>query len=574
MCGILSILRYQEYICSSIEDITDNFMKNNQRGPEKSDFIYDQSYNYILGFHRLAINGCAEPASMQPLIFNNKILICNGEIYNWRELANLSKSECTTGSDCEIIIHLYEKYGIKRTLELLDGVFAFTLIDKTNNKAFIARDPFGVRPLFVWSLDGNYASPLVFASELKLGMGITNYNPRPFPPGHFLEMDLFVNDKSIIENIRTLSTFENMVRPYYLINSSINTAIQTKEQAFPLIRNALISAVEKRITSNNRDRGAVCLLSGGLDSSLISALVAKYLKEKGNNEKLHTWSIGMKGSEDLKYAKIVANHIGSIHHEVLLSEDEFFDAIPDVIKAIESNDTTTVRASVGNWLISKFIRENTEDKIVFNGDGSDEITGGYLYFHCAPGPIEFDIECKRLLEDIHLFDVLRSDRCISSHGLEARTPFLDKNFVDTYLSIPPSLRDHALNNKCEKYLLREAFKDTGLLPDSILFRTKEAFSDGVSTDKKSWFEIIQDYACILTGIKDKKEAEQTYYDNYFNKWYGKNKIRGIDTKYIMPYKWMPRFVDATDASARTLNVYKNINLSENKSSSENLKMEL
>ena len=266
----------------------------------------------------------------------------------------------------------------------------------------------------------------------------------------------------------------------------------------------------------------------------------------------------MTGSEDLKYAKMVAEHIGSIHHEIELTEDDFINAIPKVIHDIESNDTTTVRASVGNWLISKYIKEGSQDKIVFNGDGSDEVAGGYLYFHYAPNPIEFDKECRRLLNDIHLFDVLRSDRSISNHGLEARTPFLDKNFVDTYFSIPTYLRDHKHCNKCEKYLIREAFKDSGLLPNEILFRTKEAFSDGVSTDKKAWFEIIQDYASSAMNIDDKKQAEQAYYDKIFSQYYGSQ-----DTEHIMPYKWMPNFIEATDASARTLDVYSKIN-SENK----------
>ena len=251
---------------------------------------------------------------------------------------------------------------------------------------------------------------------------------------------------------------------------------------------------------------------------------------------------------------MVADHIGSIHHEIELTEDDFINAIPNVIRDIESNDTTTVRASVGNWLISKHIREGSEDKIVFNGDGSDEVAGGYLYFHYAPNPIEFDKECRRLLKDIHLFDVLRSDRSISNHGLEARTPFLDKNFVDTYFSIPTFLRDHKYNNKCEKYLIREAFKDLNLIPNEILFRTKEAFSDGVSTQKKAWFEIIQEYACSALNIEDKKLAEQTYYDKIFNQYYGSK-----SSIHIMPYKWMPNFIDATDASARTLDVYSKVN---------------
>lgn len=558
MCGILSVLRYNHIICNSVEKIKTVFEQYNMRGPEASEFIYDDTDEYILGFHRLAINGCAEPASMQPLRLNNLILICNGEIYNHKKLEKLSGSHCTTGSDCEIILHMYEKYGIEYTLKMLDGVFAFTLIDKDNNKVFIARDPFGVRPLFIWMQDTNFAAPLAVASELKLGQIVNNSTPRPFPPGHYIETHLRKSRQIVLTNIRETSTLKYMAKPFYQINSSINTSIVTAEDAQRVIRDSLTAAVEKRINSENRDRGVACLLSGGLDSSLIAALVAKYLKEN-TDEKLHTWSIGMTGSEDLKYAKIVAEHIGSVHHEIELTEDEFINAIPTVIRAIESNDTTTVRASVGNWLISKYIKNQSNDKIVFNGDGSDEVAGGYLYFHCAPNPIEFDKECRRLLKDIHLFDVLRSDRSISNHGLEARTPFLDKNFVDTYFSIPMHLRDHKYANKCEKYLIREAFKDTGLLPNEILFRTKEAFSDGVSTDKKSWFEVIQDFASSTMGIEDKKAAEQAYYDKIFYEKYGICNNSHIDITHIMPYKWMPRFINAADASARTLDVYKKIN---------------
>lgn len=558
MCGILSVLRYNNITCSSVDIIKNNFMKQNMRGPEASDFIYDEENEYILGFHRLAINGCADPASMQPLHLGNLTLICNGEIYNHKELAKITDSNCSTGSDCEIILHLYEKYGIEYTLKVLDGVFAFTLIDNNLNKVFIARDPFGVRPLFIWYQDLNVRGPLIVASELKLAQLVSNFTPRPFPPGHYIETHLKNSTDITLSQIRETTTLKYMCKPYYQINSSINNSIKTVEDATKCIRRSLTAAVEKRIVSENRDRGAACLLSGGLDSSLIAALVAKYLKENGN-EKLHTWSIGMSGSEDLKYARIVSKHIGSIHHEIELSETDFINAIPSVIFDIESNDTTTVRASVGNWLISKYISEQSDDKIVFNGDGSDEVAGGYLYFHCAPNPIEFDKECRRLLKDIHLFDVLRSDRSISNHGLEARTPFLDRNFVDTYFSIPMHLRDHKYNKKCEKYLIREAFKDTGLLPNEILFRTKEAFSDGVSTSKKSWFEIIQDYASKKLEIKNKKEAEQKYYDMIFNNNYVYIHADDVDTYYVMPYKWMPNFIEATDASARTLDVYKKIN---------------
>jgi asparagine synthase (glutamine-hydrolysing) len=251
--------------------------------------------------------------------------------------------------------------------------------------------------------------------------------------------------------------------------------------------------VAKRV--KNTDRPIACLLSGGLDSSLITALVRKHY---GMNE-LHTWSIGLKGSDDLKHARIVADHLKTIHHEICLTEQQLLDAIETVIFDIESYDTTTVRASVPNWLICKYIKEQTESKVIFNGDGSDELTGGYMYFYNCPDIIEFDKECKRLLEDIYYFDVLRSDRSISTNGLEPRTPFLDRAFVDFYLSISSKIR-WEYNNKQEKYLFRKAF-DKNYLPYEILWRKKEAFSDGVSKKSRSWFEIIAEKVKTQKEIK-------------------------------------------------------------------------
>jgi asparagine synthase (glutamine-hydrolysing) len=482
--------------------------------------------------------------------------MCNGEIYNWKELESYADVQCNSGSDCEIIIHLYKKYGIKQTLQMIDGVFAFVLWDKTTNDVYAARDPFGIRPMFVWMRESDMQSPIIFASDVKTGQNIlTNVKPRHFPPGHFIKfhaisLNIKLTQEEYYKHAKNIIDLKHMYTPYHSITSFKDSTIKTIEDTVPLIRNSLIEAVKKRVT--NTDRDIACLLSGGLDSSLICALVAKeYVSKYGPNgaKKLHTWSIGLEGSEDLIYAEKVAKFIGTTHHEIKLDESEFLNAIPQVIHDIESNDITTIRASVGNWLISKYIKENSESKVIFNGDGSDEVTGGYLYFHYAPDPISFDQECRRLLKDIHYFDVLRSDRCISSHGLEARTPFLDRCFVEKYLSIPMELRDHKHNIQCEKFLLRNAFSDMYILPEAVLWRMKEAFSDGVSKSTKSWFEIIQDFASKKTGIKDGKLAEQSYYDSIFNKKFalGKN---------LIPYKWMPKFIDATDSSARTLSIYK------------------
>jgi asparagine synthase (glutamine-hydrolysing) len=256
-------------------------------------------------------------------------------------------------------------------------------------------------------------------------------------------------------------------------------------------------------------------------------------------------------SEDIKYAKKVATHIGSKHTEIIVTEQQMLDIIPEVICAIESYDTTTVRASIGNYLIGKYIKEHSEAKVIFNGDGSDELAGGYLYMNSCPDALEYDKETIRLLKDIHLFDVLRSDKSISSHGLEPRTPFLDKAFVNYYLSIPVEIRNHNLNNNMEKYLIRSAFNNDNLLPKEILWRKKEAFSDGVSNKGKSLFQIIQEYTdkLVQDPSLNLKQKERQYYKDIFSQRYPNH----LD---IVPYYWMPKYILSDDPSARTLANYK------------------
>jgi asparagine synthase (glutamine-hydrolysing) len=280
---------------------------------------------------------------------------------------------------------------------------------------------------------------------------------------------------------------------------------------------------------------------------------------------LETYSIGLADSEDLKYARIVADHLGTNHTEIVMTEDDFFNAIPYVIEAIESYDTTTVRASIGNYLVGKYISQHSEAKVIFNGDGSDELCGGYLYMHKCPTPIEFDRETKRLLNDIYMFDVLRSDKCISSHGLEPRTPFLDKSFVQYYLSIPVEERYHPMHGQCEKHLLRSSFEtmyhpdsEKPFLPANILWRTKEAFSDGVSGHGRSLYHILQEKIAQIEGIEEEyiqesnkyvhlppKTLEQYYYRRLFDGFYPNN-------EKLVPYFWMPKYTKTIDPSARTL----------------------
>jgi asparagine synthase (glutamine-hydrolysing) len=597
MCGIFSILNQQKFGLD-YENIKKQFILGKTRGPENSKLLNNDIYDFILGFHRLAINGYNDNDSDQPMFFNDVYLICNGEIYNWLKLYEIIKIEPHSRSDCEIIIHLYLKYGIEQTLQLLDGVFAFMLVDMrtTIPKVFIARDTYGVRPLFIKQIKyiGTQTNSYVkflksydleptnkdnhvfleswcFASEMKQLVDIQNpihseVAMKQFQPGTYTSF-IWDNKHSMFFPFDPKKNEIKYVYQSFIFSkpiSFINYNIQTQQQACNIIRSSLENAVQKRV--ENTEREIACLLSGGLDSSIICALVNKYCKKNT----LHTWSIGFEGSEDIKYAELVAKHLGTIHHSIIVEESKFLEIIDYVIYTIESYDTTSVRASVGNWLISKYILENSKAKVVFNGDGSDELTGGYMYMHMAPDELEFDKECRRLLSDIHFFDVLRSDRSISSNGLEARTPFLDRSFVENYLSIPYHLRYHPKHNQCEKYLLRKAFDDTNLLPKEVLWRTKEAFSDGVSKKTRSWFSIIKEHikkiSAIPKNVPEKlyiekmnklmkythnppKSLEDLHYRSVFEKYYKNNAT-------IIPYFWMPKYVDASDASARTLNIYK------------------
>jgi asparagine synthase (glutamine-hydrolysing) len=551
MCGIFGLLNYNN------TKLTTNFIgeqaqKGQHRGPDS--YKIDINKNIFLAFYRLAINGL-DKKSDQPIKYNNKVLICNGEIYNYKRLYEIMGIKSFTNSDCECIIHLYEKYGIDYTVNVLDGVFAFILIDYDIDKIYIARDQFGVRPLFYLSNNSSQEknNMLGFSSEMKQlhiftrdidelnYKGLDNYKVNPFEPGSYMSLELVNNNWIIDKNIKFANFHLSRINPP---NEDMdeNVIIQN-------IHDIFCEAIYKRVTTS--DRPIACLLSGGLDSSIVAAIVSKIY-----NKPLSTYSIGLEGSEDLKYARLVAKHIGSNHTEVVVSEDDFFAFIPSVIENIESYDTTTVRASVGNLLISQYISESSDAKVIFNGDGSDELMGGYLYMNHAPDALEFDNECKRLLKNIQYFDVLRSDRSISTQGLEPRTPFLDRDFVTFYLSIPVEYRFNT-NKKQEKYLFRKAF-DKDYLPKEVLWRKKEAFSDGVSSKDRSWYQIIDELVSKQTKIKydlDKlylhnspETMEQLYYRTIFD-----NLYPGQD--HLIPYFWMPKYVDATDSSARSLDIY-------------------
>jgi asparagine synthase (glutamine-hydrolysing) len=520
MCGIFASL-YSEY---SVEELTPSIQAIQHRGPDHTEIAH-VTQDIILGFHRLAINDLS-PNGNQPMSHPQHPeikLVCNGEIYNHKLLSTQFGFPVKSGSDCEVILHLYKRFGILETCKMLDGYFAFVLVD--GEKVYAARDVIGIRSLYM----GSRGKSIYLASELKAIHDLCD-SVSQFPPGCYWDG-------------------ENFTVYHHLYSETLITL--PEEQAIRFLRKSLENAVEKRVETTERPIG--CLLSGGLDSSIICALVnARSLKNTG--KPVHTFSIGFEGSTDCHYARMVAQHLGTVHHEVIVTPQDMIEAIPEVIRMIETYDTTTVRASTPMYLLCKYIAQHTDIRVVFSGEGSDEVSGSYLYFHQAPNEKEFHEETLRLVRDLHYFDVLRCDKSTACNGLEVRVPFLDRNFLQFYLHLNPVMKMPA-RYSIEKYLLRKAFED--LLPHEVTWRVKEAFSDGVSSREDSWFSIIQRHVSTL-NLKDSSR------DSYLppvlkeTRWY-----RSIyDTVYpgrerLLPYYWLPRWVgDVADPSARVLSVYR------------------
>jgi asparagine synthase (glutamine-hydrolysing) len=354
-------------------------------------------------------------------VLEDRILyvICNGEIYNYKQLATEHDLQLTSGSDCEVIPLLYLKYGLEKLIKLLHGEFAFIIVDssKVTTTIHAVRDPVGVRPLFYSIEDDSIA----LCSELK-GIYDISKEVKPFPSG--LYMSFFKSSS------QTTITFTRYYKYDYKIDN-----IQTHPEILSTIKSKFDEAVTCRLVA---DRPLGSLLSGGLDSSIVSAIAANYLKK--HDKKLKTFSIGMKGSTDLYFAQMVADYIGSEHTIINFTAEEALAAIPNVIRMIESYDITTVRASTVQYLLAKYISEKTDIKVILNGDYSDEVHGSYMYFHNAPSALEAHHESVRLVKEIYLYDALRVDRTIAGHGLEARVPFSDVKYIDYYMTLDPELR--------------------------------------------------------------------------------------------------------------------------------------
>lgn len=520
MCGIFAAL-FSEY---SLEELMPHLQAIQHRGPDHT-AIVQANETTVLGFHRLAINGLT-PAGNQPLCHPSHPelkLICNGEIYNYKKLSELYGCSLVSGSDCEIILHLYKKLGIHETCRLLDGYFAFVLVD--GDRVFAARDPIGIRSLFI----GSRKDSIYLSSELKAIHSLCE-SVSQFPPGTWWDGQTYTSYSYLYSNL--------------VIEPAVDT------EAIGTLRELLTSAVEKRVEMTERPIG--CLLSGGLDSSIICALVNKSMMRR-TGKPVHTFSIGFEGSTDCLYARKVAEHLQTIHHEVIVTPQDMIEAIPEVIRMIESYDTTTVRASTPMYLLCKYIAKHTDIRVIFSGEGSDELSGSYLYFHNAPSEIEFREETLRLVRDLHYFDVLRCDKSTAGNGLEVRVPFLDRDFVHYYLHLCPKLKMPKTYG-IEKYLLRKAFED--MLPKEVVWRVKEAFSDGVSSVENSWFQIIQRHVNRLqleecrSVFNPPVLKESLWYRNVYEKEYP-------GREYLIPYYWLPKWVgNVSDPSARVLSVYR------------------
>ena len=467
MCGIVCAFELKESVEVLRPQVLKMSKKIRHRGPDWSG-IFDNN-NAIMAHERLAI---VDPISGKQPIYSkdkNLVLAANGEIYNHLSLRKELKKdyEFQTQSDCEIILALYQEKGAE-FLNDLNGIFAFALYDVEKDEYLIARDHMGIIPLYMgWDKNGTF----YVASELKALEGICS-KIELFPPGHYL------------------SSKEGELKTWYTRDWKDYKTVKDNETSIQEIRQALDEAVKRQLMS---DVPYGVLLSGGLDSSITSALAKKYADkriETGDREnawypRLHSFAVGLEGSPDLAAAKKVARHLDTVHHEIKFSIQEGIDAIKDVIYHLETYDITTIRASTPMFLMARAIKA-LGIKMVLSGEGSDELFGGYLYFHKAPNAQEFHEETVRKLEKLHQYDCLRANKSLAAWGIEGRVPFLDKEFIDVAMRINP--KDKMINGeRMEKWVLRKAFED--MLPKSVVWRQKEQFSDGVGY---SWIDTLKE----------------------------------------------------------------------------------
>ncbi len=522
MCSIMGMSKKN----ITMEAFQNNFAETTSRGPDMEQVI--EIGDCYLGFQRLAIMGLTD-AGMQPFRLGESAVVCNGELYGFRpEKEALIKEGYSfqSDSDCEIILPMYEKYGLEM-FERLDAEFAMIIYDGETGQLVAARDPIGIRPLFYgYDKDGD----IMFASEAKNLVKLTD-KVMPFPPGHYYIDGEFV-------------CYNDLAARQEYSKDDLETACKK-------IRELLIKGVEKRLDA---DAPVGFLLSGGLDSSLVCAISQKIL-----GKPIKTYAIGMnEDAIDLKYAKEVADYIGSEHHEIIINKDIVLDTLETVVKILGSNDITTIRASMGMYLICKGIKEQSDVRVLLTGEISDEIFG-YKYTDFAPDAEEFQKEAEKRLRELYMYDVLRADRCISVNSMEARVPFGDLAFVKYVMSIDPELKMNKYNKG--KYLLRHAFEGDDYLPYDILFREKAAFSDAVG---HSMVDYIKEYAESKYSDEEFEKKASAYsfakpftkesllYRELFEKYYPGQAEMIVD--FWMPNKKWEN-CDVNDPSARVLKNY-------------------
>ena len=501
------------------------FDKTISRGPDDSRIV--DTGDGFLGFHRLAIMGLT-PSGMQPFKLGKSYVVCNGEIYGFEKLKQeLSKKYAfESDSDCEILLPLYKEYGTEM-FAMLDAEFACIIYDGEDKEYIAARDPIGIRPLY-YGYDKNGAT--IFASEAKNLVELTD-KIMPFPPGHYYKGGQFV-------------CYCDIAKVDAVCHDDLETVCRN-------IHDKLVAGVEKRLVA---DAKVGFLLSGGLDSSLVCAIAAKKSKEP-----IKTFAIGMsEDAIDLKYAKQVAEYIGSEHKEVFMTPDEVLESLETVIQLLGTYDITTIRASMGMYLVCKAIHEQTDIRVLLTGEISDELFG-YKYTDFAPDAAAFQEESQKRIRELHMYDVLRADRCISVNSLEARVPFGDIDFVKYVMSIDSELKLNKYGKG--KYLLRHAFEEGDYLPEEILWREKAAFSDAVG---HSMVDYLKEYAegtysdeefeslCMKYAYARPFTKESLLYREIFERYYPGQAEMVVD--FWMPNKeWQG--CDVNDPSARVLSNY-------------------
>ncbi len=483
MCGIVCAFDLKEKAEVLRPRLLEMSKKIRHRGPDWSGIYSDEKA--ILTHERLAI---VDPASgKQPLYSEDGklILAANGEIYNHKELRKQfeGKYNFQTESDCEVILALYQEKGVE-FIDEMNGIFGFALYDVEKDTYFAARDHMGIIPLYMgWDENGTF----YIASELKALEGVCT-KIELFPPGHYYSSE----DGKLVQ--------------WYKREWSEYEAVKENQTSIDEIRDALEAAVHRQLMS---DVPYGVLLSGGLDSSVTSAIAKKYAEKRIESDdkqdawwpQLHSFSVGLEGSPDLAAAQLVADHIGTVHHEIKFTIQEGLDAIKDVIYNLETYDVTTIRASTPMYLMARVIK-SMGVKMVLSGEGADELFGGYLYFHKAPSAEEFHKETVRKLEKLHMYDCLRANKSLAAWGIEGRVPFLDKEFMDVAMRINP--QDKMINGeRMEKWVVRKAFED--YLPQSVVWRQKEQFSDGVGY---SWIDTLKEV--VDEAVSDEQLANAKY----------------------------------------------------------------